>query len=167
MPTVVSIFDRPSDVAKAVRKLRDRGHDQLTTYSPAPFTEVEDAEDPKPSKVRLFTLIGGLLGLVTGFAIQIWMSLDWPLKIGGKAYASIPAYVIVGFELTILFGGLATFLGLMLVGRLAPGRLDKAYSKRFSAEEFGVAVDCKDSDVAEIDALMRAHTAKEVHVVQA
>ena len=167
MPTVVSVFDLPSDVAAAVTKLRARGHTDLTTYSPAPFTEIEAAENPKPSGVRAFTLVGGLTGLVLGFALQIWMSLDWPIKIGGKAYASIPAYVIIGFELTILLGGLATLLGLLIVGRLAPKRLDAAYNKRFSAEEFGVAVSCKESEVAEVDALMRAHTAKEVSVVKA
>ena len=126
--------------------MKSRGFDtDLTTYSPAPFQEIEDAENPKPSGVRAFTLMGGLTGLVLGFALQIWMSLDWPIKIGGKAYASIPAYVIIGFELTILLGGLATFLGLLIVGRLAPKRLDAAYSKRFSAEEFGVAVHCEDA----------------------
>jgi hypothetical protein len=167
MPTVVSVFDLPSNVAAAVTQLKSRGFDNLTTYSPAPFQEIEDAENPKPSGVRAFTLIGGLTGLVLGFALQIWMSLDWPIKIGGKAYASIPAYVIIGFELTILLGGLATFLGLMIVGRLAPKRLDAAYDKRFSAEEFGVAVHCEARDVEEIDSLMRQHTAKEVTVIDA
>ena len=167
MATVVSIFELPSKTASAIRKLKDRGFDDLTTYSPAPFPEIEEAEDPRPSKVRVFTLVGGLMGVTLGFAMQIWMSLDWPIKIGGKAYASIPAYVIIGFELTILLGGLATFLGLMIVGRLAPERLDAAYDKRFSAEEFGVAVHCEARDVEEIDGLMRQHTAKEVTVIDA
>ena len=167
MPLLVSVFDLPSDVAAAVTQLRARGHDEITTYSPAPFPEVEAAENPNPSGVRAFTLVGGVTGLVLGFALQIWMSLDWPIKIGGKAYASIPAYVIIGFELTILLGGLATLLGLRIVGRLVPKRLDKAYDKRFSAEEFGVAVQCAERDVTEIDALLRSHAAKEVNVVDA
>ena len=165
MPTVLGVFDLPSDGAATVTKLRARGHTDLTTYSPAPFPEIEAAENPKPSGVRAFTLVGGLTGVVVGFALQIWMSLDWPIKIGGKAYASIPAYVIIGFEMTILLGGLATLLGLFIVGRLMPRRLDAAYNQRFSAEEFGVAIACKPSDVAEIEALLRAYTAKEVSVV--
>jgi len=147
--------------------LKKRGFDDLETYSPAPFPEIDDAVDPKPSLVRLFTLIGGLTGLVTGFWLQIWMSLDWQVKIAGKPFASIPPYVIIGFELTILFGGLATFLGLLIVGGLYPRRLDKAYSQRFSAEEFGVAVRCRDRDIDEIDKLMRSYTAKEVSIVEA
>ncbi len=168
MPTLVSVFDLPGDVVAAVTKLKKRGFDDLETYSPAPFPEIDDAIDPKPSRVRLFTLIGGLAGVVTGFWLQIWMSLDWPIKIAGKPFASIPPYVIIGFELTILFGGLLTFLGLLLTGRLYPRfGLDKAYSTRFSAEEFGVVVNCGERDVAEVDALLRAESAKEVTLVEA
>ncbi len=167
MPTVLSVFDYPADVAKAVIKLKSRGFTDLTTYSPAPFEELELAENPKPSLVRLFTLVGGLTGVFTGFLMQIWMSWEYPIKIAGKSLASIPPYVIIGFELTILFGGLATFLGLLIVGGLYPRKLDKAYSQRFSAEEFGVAVRCRDRDVEEIDLLMRSHTAKEVSIVEA
>ena len=167
MPTVVSVFDRPQDVASAVRKLKGRGFSELETYSPAPFEEIEEAMSPKPSLVRLFTLIGGLTGVVTGFAMQIWMSWDWPVKIGGKAFASIPPYVIIGFELTILFGGLLTLIGLIAVGGLAPRKLDPGYSPRFSAEEFGVVVNVQDRDVAEVDALLRSQSAKEVSLVDA
>ncbi len=162
MPTLVSIFDLPDDTALAIRKLKGRGFGELESYSPAPFEQIDDAMDERPSKVRAFTLVGGLTGVFTGFLMQIWMSWEWPIKIAGKAFASIPPYVIVGFELTILFGGVLTLIGLLLVGRLYPRRLDKAYSSRFSAEEFGVAVTVGDRDVAEVDALLRSLSAKEV-----
>lgn len=162
MPTLVSVYDLPSDVATVVRKLKARGFEDLTTYSPAPFPEIEEAEDPKPSGVRAFTLIGGLVGVVTGFAMQIWMSWDWPIKIAGKNFAAIPPMWIIGFELTILFGGILTFIGLVALGGLYPRKLDEHYSPRFSAEDFGVVVKCDDRDVAEVESLMRGHNAKEV-----
>lgn len=167
MPTLVSIFDKPGDVVTVITKLKKRGFNDIESYCPAPFPEIDDALDPKPSLVRVFTLIGCLTGVVTGFAMQIWMSLDWPTKIAGKAFASIPPYVIIGFELTILFGGLLTFLGMLLTGGLYPRfGTDEHYSPRFSAEEFGVVVSCGDRDVAEVDALLRAQSAKEVSLVQ-
>lgn len=162
MPTLVSVFDLPDDTALAIRKLRGRGFDQIESYAPAPFEQIDEAMDERPSKVRAFTLVGGLTGVVTGFLMQIWMSWEWPIKIAGKNFASIPPYVIIGFELTILFGGVLTFIGMMLVGRLYPRPLDKAYSSRFSAEEFGVAVTVSERDVAEVDALLRGLSAKEV-----
>ncbi|MEE3331052.1 MAG: DUF3341 domain-containing protein [Myxococcota bacterium] len=168
MPTLVSVFDRPQDVVAAVTKLKGRGFDDLETYSPAPFEEIDDAVDPKPSIVRVFTLIGGLAGVFTGFFIQIWMSLDWPVKIAGKPFASIPPFVIIGFELTILFGGLLTLIGLLVAGGLYPRfKMDPGYSSRFSGEEFGVVVTCNDRDVAEVDGLLRSNSAKEVNLVEA
>ena len=162
METLVSVYDMPSDVATVVRKLKSRGFEDLTTYSPAPFEEIEEAETPAPSPVRLFTLIGGLVGVVTGFGIQIWMSMDWPIKVAGKNIASIPPMWIIGFELTILFGGVLTVLGLLIIGGLYPRPLDEHYSPRFSADEFGVVVRCNERDVAEVESLMRGNNAKEV-----
>ena len=97
--------------------------------------------------------------------MQIWMSWEWPIKVAGKAFASIPPYVIIGFELTILFGGVLTLIGLLLVGRLYPRRLDAAYSARFSAEEFGVVVTVGERDVGEVDSLLRSLSAKEVSLL--
>jgi hypothetical protein len=165
MPTLVSYYDFPKDVASVVRKLKARGFDDLVTYSPAPFTEIEDAENPRPSGVRSFTLVGALTGVFLGFLMQIWMSWEWPMKIAGKNFSSIPPYWIVGFELMILLGGFFTLFGLLIVGGLYPRPLDKNYNQRFSAEEFGVVVKCEDRDVAEIEALMRGEAAKEVNLV--
>jgi hypothetical protein len=162
MATLVSVYDMPSDVSTVVRKLKSRGFEDLTTYSPAPFEDIEEAESPSPSGVRLFTLIGGLVGVVTGFGMQIWMSMDWPIKVAGKNIASIPPMWIIGFELTILFGGILTVIGLLIMGGLYPRPLDDHYSPRFSAEEFGVVVRCEERDVAEVESLMRGNNAKEV-----
>ena len=169
MPSLQDVFDAPGQVAEAAKRLRHRGFSDLEIYAPAAFPELDDALDEKPSKVRIFTLIGGLLGVVTGYAVTIWMSYDWPITIGGNPFASIPTYTIIGFELTILFGGLATLLGLLAIGRLPYGSFGKndiGYDVRFSAEEFGLVVGCRERDVAEVDALLRAHQAKEVNLVE-
>jgi hypothetical protein len=167
MPAVLGIYDLPGDVAEVVTRLRGRGYADIETYAPAPFTEVEDAVIPKPSRVRLFTLIGGLTGVVTGYAMTIWMANDWKIMLGGKPFSSIPPYTIIAFELTILFGGLMSLLGMFVFGRLPRVKLDSAYDARFSGDEFGVCVTCKERDVAEVEALLRGHKAKEVRLVQA
>jgi hypothetical protein len=169
MPLMVGVFDVPDDVVGAIRRLKGRGYGEVEVFSPAPFPEIDDELDPKPSKVRLFTLVGGLAGVFTGFLMTIWMANDWPIVVGGKPFTSIPTYVVIAFELTILFGGLMTLLGLLVLGGLPHGRFgvpDPGYSPRFSAEEFGVTVRCKERDVAEVDALLRANSAKEVTLVE-
>jgi molybdopterin-containing oxidoreductase family membrane subunit len=167
MPTLLGVFDRPDQIAAAAQRLRDRGYGDLETYSPAPFREVDDAVIEKPSRVRLFTLIGGLTGVVTGYALTLWMANNWPIIVGGKPYSSVTPFTIIAFELTILFGVLMTVIGVFVFGKLPKFKLDAAYSPRFSAEEFGLAVRCKERDVAEIDGLLRDHHATEVSLVEA
>ena len=166
MPTLRGAFDRPDTIAGTITQLKGRGYTDLETYAPAPFAEVDDAVIEKPSLVRLFTLVGGLTGVVTGYALTIWMANDWQMMLGGKPFTSIPPYTIIAFELTILFGGVLTVLGLFGIGRLYPRKLDAAYDPRFSAEEFGLVVACEDRDVGEIEELMRTHGAQEVTLVE-
>ena len=166
MPLLLAVYDEPGQIAEVARRLRGRGYTELETYAPAPFPEVEDAVIEKPSRVRLFTLIGGLIGVVTGYAMTIWMANDWQLIVGGKPFSSIPPYTIIAFELTILFGGVLTVLGLLVFGKLPRFKLDAAYSRRFSAEDFGLTVRCQERDIPEIDALLRAHGAKELTLVE-
>jgi len=166
MARLVGIFELPSQVAAAVKQLKSRGYTDIETYAPAPFPEVDDAVHPKPSKVRLMTLIGGLVGVVTGYSMTIWMANNWQIMIGGKPFSSIPPYTIIAFELTILFGGILTVVGLFIFGGLPKFKIDPAYNARFSAEDFGVVVRCREQDVAEIDALMRENDATEVNLVE-
>jgi hypothetical protein len=169
MPSLLAVFDRPGSVAEVARRLRNRGYADLEVYSPAAFPELDDVVDARPSRVRGWTFVGGLAGAVTGYALTIWMANDWQLMLGGKPFSSIPPYTVIAFELTILFGGLMTVLGLLVVGKLPSGRLGKrakSYSARFSAEEFGLVVGCRERDLLEVDALLRDGDAKEVTLVE-
>ena len=151
------------------KRLRLRGFEDLEIFSPVPSHEIDRALEEGPSRVRIWTLVGGLLGVTLGYAMTIWMSLDWKIMIGGKPFASIPPYTIIAFELTVLLGGLLTLVGLLVVGRLPWGAFGKSpatYSKRFSSEEFGLVVRCEERDVPEVDGLLRAHEAREVTLVE-
>lgn len=170
MPSLLAVFDKPGSVAEVARRLKNRGYGDLEVYSPAAFPELDDVVDAGPSRVRAWTLVGGLVGAVTGYALTLWMANDWQLVMGGKPFSSIPPYTVIAFELTILFGGLMTLLGLLVVAKLPSGSFGKpakAYSARFSAEEFGLVVGCKERDVLELDALLRDGDAKEVTLVEA
>ncbi len=166
MSTLIGVFAQPGELAGVAGQLRSRGYGELETFSPVPALELDDVLDAKPSGVRLWTLIGGLVGVLTGYALTIWMSLEWEIIVGGKPFASIAPYTIIAFELTILFGGVLTVLGFLAVARLPNLRPNPHYSARFSAEDFGLIVTCKERDVSEVDALLRAHGATEVSLVE-
>jgi hypothetical protein len=170
---VVGVFAHVDTTVNALEALHARGYRDLSVYTPVPVHEIEDVlERGRPvSPVRLFTLIGGLTGTVSGFFLTIWSAVQWGLVTGGKFMAStptgilgasIPAYVVIAFELTILFGGIATLLGMVILGRLPRLRPSAAYDPRFSNDRFGVAVHCPADRRAAVTDLLRTAGAEEV-----
>ena len=161
---VVGVFAHVDTTVKALEELKATGYHDLEVYTPAPMHEIEDVmeRDRPVSHVRLFTLIGGLTGTASGFLLTIWSAMQWGLVTGGKPIASIPPFVVIAFELTILFGGLATVLGLVLLGRLPRLRPSAGYDPRFSNDRFGVAVQCAPGRGASVATILRGAGAEEV-----
>ncbi len=161
MPGVLGAFDHIDGACDAIRELKASGHKDLTVYSAAPNHELEAAIGDPVSPVRLFTLIGGLTGCAAGFGVTIWMSRDWPLLVGGKPIAAIPAYVAIGFELTILCGSLLTVIGMILLPMMKSTR-GRAYSPRFSDDRIGVFVPCGADQAASVEKVLTHHGSVEV-----
>ena len=164
MADVVGVFAHVDSTVQAIRELRARGFGDFTVYSPLPVEEIEEeVERPRSlSRVRLFTLIGGLTGTASGFALTIWSVLKWNLVTGGKPIVSIPPFIVIAFELTILLGGLATLLALLVLGRIPRYRPSPGYDPRFTVDRFGVAVACSSDKAEAVGQLLRAAGAEEI-----
>jgi hypothetical protein len=156
VPGVLAAFVHVDAAVEAIRTLRARGHRDLTVYSAAPNHEIEEALDQPISWVRLFTLIGGLTGCTAGFAMTIWMSRDWPLLVGGKPFDAVPPYVVLAFELTILYGALATVAGVIILS-LVKSLRGRPYHPSFSDDRIGLFVPCGPDQAAGVrDVLVHA-----------
>ncbi len=165
--TIVGIFGHVDTTVDAIERLRARGFRDLTVYTPVPIHEIIDAvERDRPlSRVRLFTLGGALTGAALGFFLTIWSALKWGLVTGGKPIVSIPPFVVIAFEMTILLGGLSTLLAVLLLGGLPKLSPSPAYDPRFTRDKFGVAVRCAPgalASVREIREILKTASAEEV-----
>ena len=158
---VLASFEHIDAATDAIRALRARGHRDMTVYSSHPNHELEEALETPTSPVRLFTLVGGLTGCTAGFAMAIWMNLDWPLLVGGKPMASVPAFVVLGFELTVLIGALSSVLGVALLALLLRNK-GAAYDPRFSDDRIGIFVPAAGDQARAVEELVRAAGAVEV-----
>jgi hypothetical protein len=171
---VLGIFDAAAKAAAAAATLRAARQDaaiaDVLVYAPTFDHGIDAALGPGKSPVRVFTLIGGLIGCVLGFAFPIYTVLEWPLITGGKAIISIPPFVVIAFELTILFGALMTVVGFLLssgLPRLGVHRGSNAstralYDKRFSDDRWGVLVTCAADRAATVRAQLERGGAEEV-----
>lgn len=163
---VLGVYPHFDEFLASVRTLRKEGYKDLLLFSPTARHELDEVLESKPSPVRWFTLIGALTGCLCGYLFTVWASNDWPLIVAGKPIGSwdgngVPPYTVIMFELTILFGALATLAGLVINARL-PQLTAGAYDPRFSDDHFGIQVNTTDEKLGAAEALMKQTGAKEV-----
>jgi hypothetical protein len=162
MQGIIGAFQHLDAAVHAVEELKKTRMGDVTVYTPTPRHEFEDALQAPPSPVRKFTLVGGTLGVTFGYWIAIWTSEYWPLVTGGKAIGSWIPYTIIGFEVFVLVGSLATVFGMFYVSRIPRLTMTVGYDPRFSHGDFGVWVECPPDRLAAAEELMRRHGAVEV-----
>jgi hypothetical protein len=119
MKGVVALFDDPEKLKVAAAQVRDLKVKNFDAFTPFPIHGIEDAMGLKRSFLPFVTFGGGLTGCAIGLIFQIWtQAVDWPLNVGGKPLVSLPAFIPVTFELTVLFAGLSTAAALILASGL-------------------------------------------------
>lgn len=153
---ILASFEHLDDTVDAIHDLRAAGINGITAYAPFPEHHIEAALGYKESPVRVFTLVGGLTGAATGFAFTIFSVQDWPLVVGGKPLVSIPAFVVIAFELTILFGALATLIGLFILARIPKFQPQVVYDPEYSSGRFGLFVEAPEGKEAEARRILEA-----------
>ena len=162
MAGVIAAFREIDSAVEAIGELRRSQYNELTVYTPTPRHEFEHALEPPPSKVRIFTLIGGLCGATFGYWIAIWSSRYWPLVVGGKAVASWVPYTIFGFEVMVLIGSLSTVFALFALARVPRLTMTVGYDPRFSGGEYGLWVATTPDKAKTVADILRKHGAVEV-----
>ena len=136
---VLGVFSHHDALVEAVQTARKKGIEIRDVYTPVPSHEILDILRPARSPVRFVTFAGGITGLVSGIALAEWSSLEWNLVVGGKPVTSIVPFMVVGFELTILLGGIATLLALLLFSALPMRRFPTSgYRPEFSKDRYGL-----------------------------
>src|SRR5580693_6948180 len=109
-------FETAGDLVAAARRTKEAGFKKFDAFSPVPLHELDDAMDLHDNRVSLFTLIGGIFGGCSGFALCSWVEgVALPLNIGGRPLISVPMFIPITFELTILIGGLTAAISMLIM----------------------------------------------------
>src|SRR5688572_30112826 len=155
MSAVLASYEYLDSTVDAIEQLRKAGF-KPQAYAPYPDHHIEHALGYDRSPVRVWTLVGGLTGAATGLAFPTWTSLDWPLVVGGKPIVSIVPYIIITFELMVLFGALSTIIGLFVLSRLPVIKAPVLYDPEFTAGRYGVYVEADGSRLDEARRILQA-----------
>jgi hypothetical protein len=114
------VFDNEHDFLEKLKELVRAGVDKksIEILAPHPVHKAEEILSLKPSGVRVFALVGGLVGAAAGYLLPTFTVVDWPLISGNRPMISIPPFTIIAFELMILCGALSALLGFVLMARM-------------------------------------------------
>ena len=116
---IMAEFDSAEALVAATEKAYAAGYRRMDAYTPFPVEEVMHALHLPKSKVPLITLCAGAFGLAGAYVMQWWMSaVNFPLNIGGKPYNSIPSWIPIMFECTVLLAALAAVGGMIFLNDL-------------------------------------------------
>jgi len=112
-------FDNVNDAITAARRTYAAGYRKIDAYAPFPVEELSEAIGFHKNGVALVCLVGGLLGCTAAFTLQWWINtISYPINIGGRPLNSWPSFIIVTFEMTILFSGLSAVFGMLALNGL-------------------------------------------------
>lgn len=128
-------FAEPGPMLDTARALRQEGW-QVEVHSPFPLEGMRQALGFEERIVPRAFLAGGVAGAFTGFGMQAYTNFAFPLDVGGRPLIAVPAFMLITFELTVLFAVLAG-IGAMFVRN----RLPRLHHPLFDAERFGLASD--------------------------
>jgi hypothetical protein len=111
---VVAMFKDEHALLEAAKKTYAAGFRKFDSISPFPIHGMDDATGLKRSCVPWFTMVAGTTGCAFAVWFQCWVSaVDWPINVGGKPFISLPAFIPITFEMTVLFGALVTVAGML------------------------------------------------------
>jgi hypothetical protein len=159
---LIAAFREIDAACDAIEALKLKKFENFTVYTPTPRHELEHALAPPPSKIRNFTLIGGLCGATFGYWVAIWTSDYWPLVVGGKAIATWIPFTIISFEMMVLIGALSTVFGMFIMSRVPKITMTTGFDPRFTGGDYGIYVEAPPERLREAEATLRENGAVEV-----
>lgn len=149
--TYASFFD-DKKLLHAAKELKRGGLSLIDAYTPFPVHGLDEAIGVKRSRLPIACFVSASIGCIGSMWFQIWTSAqDWPINVGGKPFASIPAFIPVTFEVTVLLGGLVSVAAFFFRSRLFPGKRCTAPNLNVTNDGFWIAVEHEAAKVDSAD----------------
>ena len=136
------LYDDETDLMNAVRAANKKHLDIYDVFSPFPVHGLDPILGLEESRLHIAGFIYGALGTLTAFLGMTWIfTKDWPIIFGGKPYWSVPAFIPITFELTVLFAAIGMTVTFYVINGQGPGVTNPVLHDRITDDKFCIAFD--------------------------
>ena len=161
-PGVAALWENEEDFLKALKSIYQNSQVKPISITPYPVHGLEEASNTPRSWIPWVALCGGLFGCAFGLWFTWWTSaVNWPLIVGGKPFWSLPAFIPIVFELTILFaafGSIGALLWACGLPHIEPPLIDKD----LTCHKFALFIDEKQCSKDKAKALFQSVKAPQI-----
>ena len=163
---IVGNFDDEAVLFPAVKKVRRAGYKIHDVFTPFPIHGLDKAMGLRDTSLHTAGFIYAITGTTTAVGFITWaLTVDWQLNFGGKPFFSLPAWVPIIFELTVLFSAVGMVLTFCYLCQMAPFVKKDHFNPRSTDDTFVLALECNDkTNDDEVVAFLNNAGAKDVSV---
>lgn len=163
---LVGIFDDEDVLLHGVEGIREKGVKIHEVYSPFPVHGLDEVLGYRRTRLPIAAFLFGMTGTSLALIMQIWMlGFDWPMIIGGKNYVSLPPFIPVTFELTVLLSALGMVATFFIVSDMKPYKKPRTYDLRSTEDKHVMAIDLAANKISkdDISRILKDNGASEVN----
>ncbi len=136
------LYDDETDLLTAVKQAKADHLDIMDVFSPFPVHGLDPILGLSESRLHIAGFVYGALGTLTAFGFMTWVfTRDWPIIFGGKPYWSVPAFIPITFELTVLFASIGMVVTFYTICGMGPGVTNPVLDDRITDDKFCIAFD--------------------------
>jgi len=162
------LYNDEEDLKGAVKTANAAHLDIMDVFTPFPVHGLDPLLGLKESRLHYLGFIYGAIGALFGFLAMTWIFVsDWPTMYGGKPYWSVPAFIPITFEMTVLFAAWGMTITFYTICGMWPGVKANSLDLRITDDKFCIAFDvtsASDSTVDNIKGFFTNTHAEEVNV---
>lgn len=143
--SAIALFLDSRRALAAAARLQSAGFSAPEVMSPIPLEAAYEVLGKKTSAIKRFTFVGAILGGAAGFSLAAGTAVLYVHPTGGRPIIPLPPFLVITYEMTILFGILSTVIGFLICARL-PVIRERPYAPEAAVDRFAVAVVCDDRE---------------------
>jgi hypothetical protein len=145
-------FTDEQDLLHGIKALQEKGITIEDVRTPFPVHGLDAVLKLRRSHLPKVAFLAGIVGGTIGLGFQIWVfTQGWPLNFGGKPFMSIPSFIPVTFELTVLFAAYTMGIAFLVRSKLGPGQIPDILDELVTDDHFQIILSEKKNKMNDIE----------------